>query len=44
MGMSQRCGPADDSESIATVHRAIEEGTTLIDTAISYGRGHNEAT
>ncbi len=42
MGMSQAYGPADEVESIATIHRAIELGVTLIDTAISYGRGHNE--
>jgi aryl-alcohol dehydrogenase-like predicted oxidoreductase len=42
MGMSQAYGPADESESIATIHRSIELGMTLIDTAISYGRGHNE--
>jgi len=42
MGMSQAYGPANESESIATIHRSIELGMTLIDTAISYGRGHNE--
>ncbi len=42
MGMSQAYGPADDTESIATIHRAVELGATFIDTAISYGRGHNE--
>ncbi len=42
MGMSQAYGPADDDESIATVHRAIEAGVTLLDTAMSYGAGHNE--
>jgi aryl-alcohol dehydrogenase-like predicted oxidoreductase len=42
MGMSQAYGPAEESESIATIHRAIEAGMTMIDTAISYGRGHNE--
>jgi len=42
MGMSQAYGPADESELIATIHRAIGLGVTLIDTAISYGRGHNE--
>jgi aryl-alcohol dehydrogenase-like predicted oxidoreductase len=40
--MSQHYGPADDTESIATIRRAIEMGTTMIDTAISYGLGHNE--
>ena len=42
MGMSQAYGPADETESIATIRRAIELGVNLIDTAISYGRGHNE--
>ena len=42
MGMSHAYGPADDDESIATVHRAIEAGVTLLDTAMSYGAGHNE--
>ncbi len=42
MGMSQAYGPADENESVATIHRAIELGMTLIDTAISYGAGHNE--
>jgi len=42
MGLSQAYGPADDEESIATVHRAIEVGVTLLDTAMSYGAGHNE--
>jgi len=42
MGLSQAYGPADDEESIATVHRAIEVGVTLLDIAISYGAGHNE--
>jgi aryl-alcohol dehydrogenase-like predicted oxidoreductase len=42
MGRSQAYGPADDEESIATVRRAIEVGVTLLDTAMSYGAGHNE--
>jgi aryl-alcohol dehydrogenase-like predicted oxidoreductase len=42
MGLSQAYGPADDEESIATVRRAIEVGVTLLDTAMSYGAGHNE--
>ncbi|MBT2227633.1 aldo/keto reductase [Nonomuraea sp. NEAU-A123] len=42
MGMSQGYGPADDAESIATLHRAIDIGVTFWDTAMSYGRGHNE--
>ncbi len=43
MGMSQAYGPADEAESVATIQRAVDLGVTLIDTAISYGRGHNEA-
>jgi aryl-alcohol dehydrogenase-like predicted oxidoreductase len=42
MGMSQSYGPADEDESIRTVHRAIELGCTFLDTADAYGRGHNE--
>ena len=40
-GMSGAYGAADDAESIATIHRAIERGVTLLDTSASYGRGHN---
>ena len=42
MGMSGGYGPADDRESIATVHAALEAGITMIDTADFYGMGHNE--
>jgi len=42
MGMSQAYGSTDDTESIATVHRAIDLGVTFLDTAMSYGAGHNE--
>ncbi|MEJ7561456.1 MAG: aldo/keto reductase [Ilumatobacteraceae bacterium] len=42
MGMSQGYGPRDDDVSIATLHQAIDRGITLVDTATSYGRGHNE--
>ncbi|GAB2999841.1 aldo/keto reductase [Amycolatopsis acidiphila] len=43
MGMSQAYGVRDnDDESIATIHRALELGVTLIDTANVYGRGANE--
>ena len=42
MGLSQGYGPADDDESIRAVHRAIELGVTMLDTAMSYGQGHNE--
>jgi aryl-alcohol dehydrogenase-like predicted oxidoreductase len=40
--MSQVYGPSDDSESLATLERALDLGVTLIDTSMSYGRGHNE--
>lgn len=42
MSMSGVYGPADDVESIAVVHRAIDLGMNFIDTADAYGRGHNE--
>ena len=42
MGMSQSYGPPDDDESIRTIHRALDLGVTLIDTADAYGRGGNE--
>ena len=42
MGMSQSYGPTNWDESIATIHRALELGVTLIDTANVYGAGHNE--
>ena len=42
MGMSQSYGPADEQESIATIHRAIELGMCFLDTANVYGDGHNE--
>lgn len=42
MGMSQSYGPGDDDESIATIHRAIDLGVTLIDTADAYGPFVNE--
>ena len=42
MGMSEWYGPADWDESINTIHRAIELGVTLLDTANVYGDGHNE--
>ena len=42
MGMSQSYGPADRDESIATIHRALDLGVTLLDTADLYGGGHNE--
>jgi aryl-alcohol dehydrogenase-like predicted oxidoreductase len=42
MGMSQSYGPADETESIATIHRAIELGCTFLDTAEVYGPYLNE--
>jgi aryl-alcohol dehydrogenase-like predicted oxidoreductase len=42
MGMSGSYGPADDAESIATIHAAMEAGVTLLDTGDFYGAGHNE--
>src|SRR5271154_5324138 len=42
MGMSQSYGPADEKESIATLHRAIELGCTFFDTAENYGPFINE--
>src|SRR5882757_4758609 len=42
MGMSGGYGPADDAESIATIHAALDAGITFIDTADFYGMGHNE--
>ena len=40
-GMSGAYGTADDGESIATIHRAMEFGVNLLDTSASYGQGHN---
>ncbi len=42
MGMSQSYGTPDDAESIRTIHRALDLGVTLIDTADSYAKGANE--
>jgi aryl-alcohol dehydrogenase-like predicted oxidoreductase len=42
MGMSGGYGAADDAESIATVHAALDAGITYIDTGDFYGMGHNE--
>lgn len=41
MSMSGAYGPADDDESIATLHRAFDLGINFLDTSASYGNGHN---
>ena len=42
MGMSDFYGPADRTESIATIHAALDGGITMLDTGDLYGSGHNE--
>jgi aryl-alcohol dehydrogenase-like predicted oxidoreductase len=42
MGMSGVYGAADEDESIATIHAALDAGLTLLDTGDFYGMGHNE--
>ncbi|MEW2429367.1 aldo/keto reductase [Micromonospora sp. NPDC047644] len=42
MGMSDLYGPADEAESVATLHAALDAGVNLVDTADFYGSGHNE--
>jgi aryl-alcohol dehydrogenase-like predicted oxidoreductase len=42
MGMSDLYGPADEKESIATIHAALDAGITLLDTGDYYSAGHNE--
>lgn len=42
MGMSEFYGERDDTESIATIHRAFDSGINHLDTADAYGRGRNE--
>jgi aryl-alcohol dehydrogenase-like predicted oxidoreductase len=42
MGMSEFYGPTDEAEGIATIHRALDLGVTLLDTADVYGPFTNE--
>ncbi len=42
MAMSDAYGPSDRTESIATIHAALDAGVTLLDTGDFYGMGHNE--
>ncbi|MFF9788176.1 aldo/keto reductase [Streptomyces libani] len=42
MGMSHGYGESDDAQSVATIHRALDLGVSLLDTSDFYGAGHNE--
>lgn len=42
MGMSWAYGPTDETESIATLHKALDLGVNFWDTADMYGNGENE--
>jgi len=42
MGMSEFYGPGDEAEAIATIHRALDQGVNLLDTADMYGPHRNE--
>ena len=42
MGMRLAYGPADQDESLATIHAALDAGVNFLDTADMYGNGHNE--
>ena len=43
MGMSEFYGARDDAESMETLRRALDLGVTFLDTAETYGLGHNES-
>ncbi|MFL5485145.1 MAG: aldo/keto reductase, partial [Gemmatimonadaceae bacterium] len=42
MGMSEFYGPSNEKESVATIHRALELGVNMLDTADMYGPFTNE--
>lgn len=42
MGMSGMYGQANEKDSIATIHAALDRGITLLDSGDFYGMGHNE--
>jgi aryl-alcohol dehydrogenase-like predicted oxidoreductase len=42
MGMSEYYGFPNEKEAVATIHRSLELGVNFIDTADTYGIGHNE--
>ena len=42
MALSDIYGPPDESESIATIHAALDAGITMLDTSDFYSMGHNE--
>jgi aryl-alcohol dehydrogenase-like predicted oxidoreductase len=42
MGMSDFYGPADEAESLQTIHAALDAGVNILDTGDFYAMGHNE--
>ena len=42
MGMSEFYGPHNDDDSLRVLHRAVDIGVSFLDTAETYGIGHNE--
>src|SRR5438552_19179378 len=42
MGMSEFYGATDETEAVATIHRALDLGVTMLDTADMYGPFTNE--